>query len=440
MGAPSKRAKKIRSAGEFDIARLRAAIAAPKENAAVFSWSLAEIYNVRNAQMRGDFRMAARAAESMRTDDAIFVARQNRLAPEQSLKIRIAPAPGARGVGPAKEAEALFGQDGAGMTPETRTDLHGCLVEHGIAIGYNIPTPREDGTRVDFEHRYWPIEFVRWDEYRQCLFARVDPTMVLPDSTVGGEIPIIHGDGRWAVYQKSSHLPWRSGALVAALLVWARHAFANRDWSKGSLTHGLAKVIGELPEGVPLQAEGGGLTAEAAAFQELLLAIANSDLPVGIRPSKSTTEFVSNSSSAWEIFAKLVENAEKSAARIYLGTDGILGAQGGAPGVDISELFGVASTLIQGDLECIKRCFGTGVLEPWCAVNFGDSSLAPTREYVIPDPDEDRAAESLAKKRQAFYGDLKAAKDAGVAITQAFVDTIAKEYGVEPVLLAALES
>lgn len=441
MGAPSKRARKTRAASEFDISRLLARFAAPRENAAVYSWSLTEIYNARNAQMRGDFRLPARLAESMRTDDALFVAFHNRLAPQRCIKLDMVPAKrNTRGESIANEADALYGQQGVGVHPDTIADIHGSLVNHGLAVGFNAVSQRYDSGdrgRTDLEHLYWPIEFVRWDEHRKQLMARLDLTSATTgEATVGGEVPIVHGDGRWVVYQKASHLPWRHGAILAAALVWARHAFTMRDWAKSSLAHGLAKVIGEMAEGVALQSADGQMTPEAASFLDLLLGMANSDNPVGIRPAGSKTEFVANSSTAWQIFEKLAENAEKAAARIYLGTDGTLGAQGGAPGVDISELFGVASTIVQGDLECIERGFKTGVIDPWCALNFGDSSLAPTRKYLLPDPDEDRARASIATRTEAFYAELEKARANGMLITQEFVDAVAKKNGVEAPTLA----
>ena len=48
-------------------------------------------------------------------------------------------------------------------------------------------------------------------------------------------------------------------------------------------------------------------------------------------------------------------------------------SQGGGPGIDIATLLGVSTVKVQGDLEALQRGFRTGVLEPWCAINFGDS-------------------------------------------------------------------
>lgn len=433
MGAPSKRARKTRVASEFDLSRLKHAVAPPTEGSAAYSWTLADIVAARDAQMRGQFRLPARLAESMRTDDALMVAYSNRLAPQRCIKVEIVPAKGARGEKVAEEARSLFGQCGVGIHPDTLADINGCMVNHGVAFGVNVATPRDDGSRVDVELRAWPIEHVRWDSYDRCFKTRIDTYDAPPDLvSAGGEIPIVHGDGRWVIFRNHEIDPFKQeAAILAAALVWARHAFALRDWAKGSVSHGNAKVVGEMPEGVALQSEPGVLSSEASSFLDLLRAIASSDCPVGIRPAGSKTDLITNTSTAWNVWSELILNAEKAAARLYLGTDGTLGSQGGAPGVDISELFGVANTKVQGDLAAFERAILTGVIEPWAAMNFGDSTLAPTRKYLIADPDGDGAVAARAARKQAFYAELELAKRNGMVITQAFVDELAKDHGVK---------
>lgn len=432
MGAKTKRVRKIRDASEFDIARLRAALAPPMETSSVYSWTLAEIMGARDAQMRGQFAQAARLAASMRTDDALAVARANRLAPQRCIKVEIVAVKGARGKGPASEAEALYGQDGVALSPGTRADINGCLVDHGVAFACNVWTVRDDGTRTDVEVRYWPIEHVRWDALKRCFVTRVGHADDERTSYSTSEEPIIHGDGRWIVFSTHDHEPFKQeAAVLAGALVWARHAYAIRDWSKSSVAHGSAKVVGALPEGVALQKAGGGLTDEAAAMAELLRAIASSDAPAGIKPAGSSVDFLTNNSTAWQIWTELVGNAEKAAARIYLGTDGTLGAQGGAPGVDISQLFGVALTKVQGDLGAISRGLQTGSVEIWTAINFGDSSLAPTRRYMIPDADADADRASLKTRTEAFFAHLALAREAGAEVDQKFIDELADLHDVK---------
>jgi hypothetical protein len=382
-------------------------------------------------------------AEQMRTDDALAVAYENRLAPQKCIETEIVPSGGARGVSVAKEADALFGPTGVGLRKETLTDIHGCLVNHGLAFAVNVATPREDSSRVDYEVKYWPIEYVRWDMNYRMFFTRIDLLDVdprelagnqdgFPFGVVGGEVPIVHGNGRWTIFQQHEVDPFRQeAALLPAALVWARHAYAARDWAKASVSHGNAKVVGELPEGVPLQSETGALTSEASAFLALLQSIASADTPAGIRPSGSKVDFLVNNSTAWQVWTQLIDNAEKAAARIYLGTTGTLGATGGAPGVDITALFGVASTKVRGDLGCISRGINTGVIEPWCAANFGDSSLAPKHVYLVPNEDEDALQAATTKQRTAFFADITAARQNGFEITQEYVNQVAKSYGVE---------
>ncbi len=433
MGAKTKRAQKVRPASDFSATRILAELMPPRMTAGSMSWSLAEIVNARDAQMVGHFKLAARLAESMRTDDAIHVARGNRLAPLRCIKVKLQAAKGARGTSIAAEAEGSFGQNGIGIAPDTMHDIHDCLVVHSVAFAVIIPTPRDDGSRVDYAVKYWPIEWVYWFPIERCYMTQ----------TEGGQLEkITHGDGRWIVFQDGEYEPFKNGAILAASMVWARHALALRDWAKGSVAHGSAKVVGEMPTGTALQktdASGNTVASdEAVAFSALLRAFASDDAPVGLRPAGAKTEFLTNTSTAWQVFAELVGNAEKSAARIFLGTDGVLGAQGGAPGVDISALFGVATTKVQGDIAAIERGLQTGLIEVWTAVNFGDSSLAPYRRYQIPDADADavRAAETV--RRAAFYAEVALARENGVAITQAFFDGLAAAHGIPSPTLDAI--
>jgi hypothetical protein len=201
------------------------------------------------------------------------------------------------------------------------------------------------------------------------------------------------------------------------------------DWRKGSKAHGSAKVIGELPEGVPLQNEA-GLTPEANAFAGLLRSIASDDAPIGIRPAGSKTDFLTNNSTAWQVWAELIKNAEKAAARIYLGTDGTIGTESTAPGVDIGALFGVETAKITGDLTCLARGIDTGLIQPWCAINFGDSKLAPTRHWMIPNGDVEKISDDYAKRNDAFFKALVDAKEAGLTLTSDYIGNLADDYRV----------
>jgi hypothetical protein len=450
MGAQSKRAKTVRREQEFDLERLVTKLFMPRDGRNIIpGWTLKDIYVAREEQQLGQFVLASRLAEQFRTDDALFTAWHNRLAPRRCIPVEIEAVKSARGALIGGEANALYGPDGVGLNEDTLADIHGCLVDHGIAFGCNVATPRADGSRVDLEMHYWPIEYIRWDPVFRVFKARADPTTVqpgdIPESDynqygfVGGYwIPVIHGDGRWVIFKKNDLEPFRKdAALLPAALVWARHAFAAKDWAKGSKAHGSAKVIGELPSGVPLQGADGNLSLEAQAFVDLLRSIASDEAPAGIRPAGSKTDFLTNSSTAWQVWSELMNNSEKAAARIYLGTDGTLGSQGGAPGVNIQALFGVADTKVRGDLNCISRGIDTGLIEPWCAMNFGDSKLAPKRKYLFPNDEKERETSDYAKRNEAFTKALVALRQAGITPTPDYVIGLAAEYRVRAPTFAA---
>jgi hypothetical protein len=424
MAGKSKRANKVRTAGEFTATDLARPFTPPRTSRNAYSWSLSEIMAARDAQIRGSFELPQRLAVSMRTDDALAVARANRLAPQRCIKVEIAPA--RRGAAIAKEAVALFGEGGSAITAGALADINGCLVDHGVAFAQCQHVVRNDGSRTDLTVTYWPIENVRWDAARRCYVTH---------TSEGVLVDIVHGDGRWIVFSSHDYEPFKQDAAVlSGAIVWARHAFAIRDWSKGSVAHGSAKVVGEMPQGVALQAADGSLTAEAGAFISALRDIATSDAAVAIRPAGSKTEFVTNNSSAWQVWTELVSNAEKAAARIYLGTDGTLGASGGAPGVDIESLFGVAATKVQGDLAAISRGLAS-VIDIWTAINFGDSSLAPTRRYMVPDGDADAARASVTARLDAFHSQVEKARANGFVVDQDYIAQLAETYDVTAPML-----
>ncbi len=453
--ARTKKARRIRTNDEFAMAQLQRAVSPPITTSSEFTWTVEEIVDARNQQIQGVFWLPAKLAISMRTDDALFVAYENRLDPVRALAPIIDAAPGARGKVIAKEADAAFSAEGVGIECGTFADINGDLANHGVAFGFNTWTVREDGSRVDCLHRHWPIENVRFDHTTRTYVTRIDTLSELAQSGTedrpvdeetgrelfrsGSEIPIIHGDGRWAIYQKHSYRPFRQEAcILPGALIWARHAHSIRDWAKGSTSHGNAKVVGELPPNIPLTDPDGNIQPEAAAFLELLKGMARLDTPVGIRPSGAKTDYVVNSSQAWQVWRELALNGEKAAARVYLGTDGMLGSVGGAPGVDIATLFGIATTKVQGDLDALKIGFKTGTLEPWTAINHGDSTLTPTRRYVMPDPDADAEREAHAKRSTAFYDEIQRMKDAGFVVDEDKVNELSKLHGIPaPVLVVA---
>ncbi len=438
---PGKQAKIVRTAEEFDLGRLRAALDTPQYTPAAFAWQLEQIRAARDLQYRGIFKEPARLARHFASDDALFMARRNRLAPLRALDLALVPPnSSARARAVADEATALYGKDGIGFPLAAQASIHEELADHGVAFGAIDARPREDGSRIDLFLRHWPIQWVRWDSIRRTFVTQIDPASAGVDAETGAhpdlqasrfEVPIVHGDGRWVVFAKHASEPWKSDAcVIPGAMVWAARAFALRDWAQNAQAHGAAKLFGELPAGVDLLDENNGLSKQAQAFLSLLQDVMTGAALTGIRPANSKTEFVANGSTNWQVFTELVSNRGKAAAWIYLGSDAVLGAQGGAPGVDISALFGVSTTILQGDTSCFHESTYTGLLQPWAAMNFGDSRLAPRRLFQLADPDAEAVRDNFAKRMNAFFDAVGKLRERGFNVTQDVINALAAKFVV----------
>mgnify|MGYP007068772604 CR=1 FL=1 len=191
-------------------------------------------------------------------------------------------------------------------------------------------------------------------------------------------------------------------------------------------------VYKRQPEGSAINDAEGNLTPAASYFLDLLRALAEGEESAGLTPAGATTSFLSNGSTAWQVFESNIVSREKAAARIYLGTDATLGSIGGAPGVDISQLFGVATTKTQDDFDTLEAGLSSGLYEPWTAINYGDTRYAPALRFEMPDPDADRKRGERYSNRMRLTDTIKAMREQHLEVTQVTVDALAREYGVEP--------
>lgn len=420
----SKKANRIRRTDEFQMAALLRLLMPPTDNSSAYSYSIEEIRSIIDDQSLGKFARPVKLAERMRADDGLYVARKYRLAPQRALCVKLEGSPGKV----FSEADALFGPKGVAVSTSTMADINGTFVDHGVAIGYNTWLPREDGSRVDVIHKEWPLEHVEYDPIQRCLVTRVDQSSNVDNPL---RVPIVHGDGTWTIYSLHDRKPWaQEAAIMPAAMLWGIHAFGLRDWASSSKSHGLAKATGELPEGMRVTDDSGNLSPDALAFAQMATALLSGNGIFGLRPSGAKLDWMANPSTAWQVFETLVTRADKGFARIYTGTDGILGSVGGAPGIDITSLFGVATTIVQGDLACLTDCFRQGVIEPWAAINHGDSSAAPTRGYMIPDADKQATLDAYATREKSFWESLKSAADLGFKITQDYVNKLAEQHDI----------
>lgn len=392
------------------------------------SWSVETIRNAIDAQMRGSFATPKRLAEAMRRDDAIFTARSNRTAPVSSIATKLEAHDSASGSRIACDA-----QDSIQVARTVLRGIVGTFVDHGVAIGYVVQEPNAQGTRIDMRLTEWPIEHVYWDDREEVLKSL---------TREGEHVSIVHGDGRWIIFRRTLTTPWREeAAVLPAGLVWAAHAEGVAHWQASSRAHGLAKILGAMPEGYELSDASGAVPTVVQKFIDMIEDLASGDAQTALRPFGSEVEFLANGSNAWQVFSENIVSREKAAARIYLGTDAILGSVGGAPGIDISALFGVATTKLQGDFTALEEGLYGGLYAPWTAINHGESSKAPRLRFALPDPDAERMREEGSANFERFTSAIASLKANGMLVTQDTVAALARQYSVTPMpQLASIEA
>lgn len=422
--AKSKRAKRTRTADEFDAIRLAAQLRYPRWSGNVYVWEPESIASARDAQMRGEFRRASKMADSMLSGGWIFAALVNRLAPPQGLTCQLEPpSETTKAARVLDEADALFGAEGIAVARSTVWNLHRCLVMHGVAFATNVITPRDDGSRVDIEVRYWPIEYVRWDPVCRSYQALTES---------GGWENICHGDGRWVVVRKADVEPHKEGAIIPLAVNWLETGLGKRDRAMASTSHGSPKFVGTLPPNIAID------SPEGQQFMALLANL-HEALPYCIAPNGATVQLLASASSAWQIWSEISKDGTAEAAQVLLGNDGLVRSAGGNYIKD-GYVWGVRNDLVESDLRCLEHAIFTGTIQVWAALNFGTSDLAPYRRWLMPDVDEDQRRESLASRTKAYHEALKGYRDAGMVVDQAFADSLAKEFGVRAGALAVTTS
>jgi len=415
---------KVRQAGDFKKTHV---VVAPRIRAPILSWSLEAIRDVLSAQMQGRFITPKRLAEAMRRSDAIYAARENRIAPISAVATKLVGSDCERGRAMARRAE-----DSVQISRTVLAGIESTCVDHGVAIGYVEHTPNKSGTRVDMKLTEWPLEHVRYNGSTQQLETTTDGD---------GVVPITHGDSRWIRFQRYAITPWREDAtILPGAFVWASHTEGVVDWAGSSKAHGLAKIIGELPQGSSINDASGELGLDARDFVAMMIALAQGDSSFGLKPFGSKIDFLSSASNAWQIFKENVLSREKAAARIYLGTDATLGSISGSPGIDIAMLFGVATTKMQGDFWRIEAGINSGLLEPWTAINHGSTRYAPKFCFDMPDPDRSKRQEEKATSWRNLFEMISSMRASKLEVTQEAIDRIAKDFGIAPApRLAAID-
>jgi hypothetical protein len=419
---PRKPVESPRLPKSFDKTALLSRFLPRQRPTGIGSWTLESILAARDAQALGRFGATAQLGRQILTDAAIFKAALNRLAPHMGLPRDVCGPPGVEMKGTAEsillEAQATFPVRTSSALPSSvLSDVFYDLAIHELAVCQIQWEVRSDGSRWDPFVTYFDISAVDWDEHKKKLFAE----------TEDGRVEIVHGDGRWIVFQRSADRPWSKAALLPLSLLWADRQFGVRDRSQNAESHGDDKWLGTLPEGVAIDSD------EGQAMLEQLVLLYEKRRAM-IAPFGAVVKRDEAMGQNWQIFKELIEADGRDAAGILVGQDGTTQNAGGNY-IKSWMLYGVRNDIVESDIGTVGSCISTGLLRPWSLINFGKWDRL-SFEWTMPDADEDARRESIATRYDRMNKILKESRENGVVVDQAYVNRIASELGLKPPTLA----
>jgi len=215
--------------------------------------------------------------------------------------------------------------------------------------------------------------------------------------------------------------PWEWGSTKPLAMAWADRMFGKRDRGQHAETHGIGKIVAELPPKVSLDDD------EGEAVAELCQAL-RTHRAGGVVPHGTTIKILESMSQGWQIYRELIGGENTDIAQVLLGQDGSMTNEGGNY-IKAAMLTGVRKDIVEGDLGAEARALNTGLLAPWAQLN-GGPSLTITTQWLFPDPDEDERKAEISRRHDAFNKAIKEYRANGFVVDQRFVDNLAEQYGI----------
>lgn len=209
----------------------------------------------------------------------------------------------------------------------------------------------------------------------------------------GKDLPITPGDGKWALLAPYGERRAGTHALVRALaLPWLSKNFAVSDWNRYSEVHGNPTKVGRHP--------GGATKEEKDAFLSDMRAMASSAAVVV--PDGWNVELLEAKVGSGEVFAKLIEWANKAMSVAVLGQNLTTDVEGGShAAAQVHE--NVRQDLIDSDAETLSTTAREQVLVWWAEFNFAARDLAPWPDWdSSPPADEAQTAAAWSTRAQAL--------------------------------------
>lgn len=365
-------------------------------------WYLSDLEFAERAADAGDLGPAARLMRSARKDGILAGVLSTRTDGLVRLPKSFAGAPAivSELVSSAGSVRSTFDE----MFPPAELAL---LAADGILLGVGVGELRPVPGRAHPVFIRLEPEFLRYDWAEGQWYYRA----------VGGEIPIIPGDGRWVLHTPGGRIaPWNAGLWKAVGRAFIRKETAALAKDNYENTLANPALVGEAPHGA-------SDVAAESFFRRLVNAWGFNTL-FGLRPGYKLS-LLESSGRGHECFVKTISAQEKEIVICVSGSTVLVDGGSGFANADVHK--SIRADLIQATADSLAYTVNSQGLPAWVVGRWGIGALAnPAVMCWDVTPPRDRVQESTALSQTATA--VSTLRDAfGDRLD---LDALAEKYGV----------
>lgn len=257
----------------------------------------------------------------------------------------------------------------------------------GVGLAQIVPLPRLPGRKQRYRFETWNPRHLRHDPLAHGGFEWYVQTAT-------GEVPIVPGAGKWALFLPYGvKRPWAGGKWRSLVFPWLLKRFALEDRANHTEVNGSPVWLGKAPQGAT---EG-----QRNRFLSQLVGLGKKGRFV--LPDGWDLALRESTAKNWEIYSESVSWADTAITIVLAGqvvtTEGSPGFSSGNVQDSIKEDF------IRFDAERLSSCTHEQVLIPWAWANFQDDEAAPWPQWQVKRPvDKEQEVRTLTLVGQAVKG------------------------------------
>lgn len=369
---PQIRVAPVRSMFEGDPDQVRRE--RPLPTTSQTQWFQSDVATAIQLADSGDLAMAARLSRSMRRDGTFAGILSTRAGGLTRLPKIFRGTPDVAAELARTDGEGLFDRV---FPPKELELLDADGIILGVGVGELVPLPACDEpvfVRLDPEFlRY------RWSEDRWYY------------ASVGGQLPITPGDGRWILHCPGGYqAPWTNGLWpsLGRAFVAKEHAYMYRENYSGKLAN---------PARVAVSPQGASEEQKQSFFRKVMAWGLNTVF--GLPPGWDVKLLESNGR-GYEVFTQTIETSDKE---FMVGLAGqIVTIDGGAGFANADIHATIRSDLIQGDGDGLARTINSQGLRPLVNRLYGAAARGSAHWDTRPPADLKAEAEAVSAAAKAI--------------------------------------